>query len=289
MHNGAMTIGQALISLVDQKDAPLSEFVVVDNLSSDTSVEVVKAFIAQHPEVAVRLVEAADMQGAAYARNFGAEHAVADRLVFCDCDDLYDARFLWAIDEALDISDIAAADHLRPDEYEPNRDYATLAPAYKPGFALLGYLPTGGGGGLGVHKRWWLETGGFDNSYIRGAEDNDFYWRVQEAGGNLVMVPRAIVVYRHRSSLWATFKQYRDYRRAGVVLQARFAHGVTQPITARGTLRHFAHTLVSIPRSVTTGSGRRSLAAQFGAVTGGLCGLVEHRMKRGVLPPRQLR
>ncbi|MDR7252140.1 glycosyltransferase involved in cell wall biosynthesis [Nocardioides sp. BE266] len=287
MHNGESTIRQALSSFGAQHAPPPFEVVVVDNRSTDGSAEEVRDFAATSP-FPVRLVEAHERAGAAYARNTGAQNAASQRLVFCDCDDTYDPWFLNAMNEALDHADIVAASHERPDEYAAGLASSPVdqrgAP-HAPQFNLLGYLPTGGGGGLGVQRQHWQAVGGFDNSYRRGAEDNDFYWRVQEAGGVMLAAPRAIVIYRHRETLDGTFRQYLSYRRGATLLQARFDVG--DRVTLAGSLRHLAQTVLSAPRLVRTEAGRRSLAAQLGGITGSILGLVRHQLLRRI-PPREL-
>lgn len=288
MHNGEATIREALASLAGQHAAPPFEVIVVDNRSTDRSAQEVLDF-ASSCELPIRLVEAQERQGAAYARNVGADHAVGQRLVFCDCDDTYDPGFINAMSEALEGADIVAASHERPEEYAVGLAATPVdqrPSAHPPLFTLLGYLPTGGGGGLGVHRGMWLAVGGFDNSYTRGAEDNDFYWRVQEAGGVMAMAPRAVVIYRHRATLRGTFKQYLSYRRGATLLQVRFP-GVTEPVTLSGSLRHLAQTILSAPRLARTQAGRRSLAAQLGGITGSLLGLWRHAVLKQV-PPREL-
>ncbi len=289
MHNGTSTVGNALSSLAAQVDPPRFDVVIVDNRSTDGSAQKAREVAVGLP-FATTVVEAHASAGAAYARNVGAAHADGARIVFCDCDDTYDPNFLRAMDEALDHADIVAATHERPEEYvaglasSPVQDRAD---PHVPGFAILGYLPAGGGGGLGVHRSRWSSVGGFDNSYRRGAEDNDFYWRVQEMGGTMTTAPRAIVVYSHRDSWSGTFRQYLDYRRAATLLQARFPHGVTQPVTWRGSIKHLAQTVIDAPRQFGSAAGRRSLAAQLGGITGSLLGLIRHDLLRRV-PPREL-
>jgi glycosyltransferase involved in cell wall biosynthesis len=289
VHNGRLTIGAALASLAQQEDPPPFEVVVADNGSTDDTVAVVEA-VASSTSLDVRLVAAHQSRGAAYARNVGAAAARGTRLVFCDCDDTYDPGFLRAMNEALDEADIVAAYHERPDEYEAHLstgDIARRGAAHAPAHLLLGYLPAGGGGGLGVRAGRWREVDGFDNSYGHGGEDNDFYWRVQEMGGVFTTAPRAVVVYHHRPRLSGTFRQYLRYRQGAVLLQSRFPRGVTEPLSYRGAVKHLAQTLVSSPRLARTCQGRRSVAAQVGGTMGTVLGLTRYRLL-GRVPPRAL-
>ena len=76
--NGAGTIGQCLDSIISNADK-LIEVIVVDDCSSDRSVEIIKQY-------AVRLIRLEHHAGASAARNIGARNSKGDILFFIDAD-----------------------------------------------------------------------------------------------------------------------------------------------------------------------------------------------------------
>jgi len=80
-YNAALTIGRALASVFAQTYASLSEVIVVDDGSTDNTVEVVSQ---QFPQV--RLLRQANA-GAAAARNYGVSQASGELIAFLDADD----------------------------------------------------------------------------------------------------------------------------------------------------------------------------------------------------------
>lgn len=101
-YNREKYIGKALDALSKQ-DLPYQDFevVVVDNNSTDRSVEVVTAFIESCPEMNLTLVHETN-QGLSHARNRGIAEAQAPILTFLDDDALAEPNFLRKNLEYLD-------------------------------------------------------------------------------------------------------------------------------------------------------------------------------------------
>jgi len=76
------TLGAQLDALSTQDYRGAWEVVIVDNGSSDDSMEVAKAFSTRLP--LLRLAEARDQRSAAHARNVGVSVAGGDFIAFCD-------------------------------------------------------------------------------------------------------------------------------------------------------------------------------------------------------------
>ena len=83
------------------------------------------------------------------------------------------------------------------------------------------------GANCGVRTALFREFGGFDESYTRGGDETELFWRIQLAGHPVDFVSDAILYYRERFStrdLWRQFyfygKQdphlYRDFRKSGM-------------------------------------------------------------------------
>ena len=62
------------------------EVIVVDNRSTDATVDIVKQFMEEHPDAPVRLLHQDDEQGLIPTRNYGLNHATGDVLGRVDAD-----------------------------------------------------------------------------------------------------------------------------------------------------------------------------------------------------------
>ena len=69
VYNAACTIDDCLESLISQNQIP-DEIVLIDNNSSDNSIDKMNAFIAKHPDKNIILLQESK-KGAASARNKG--------------------------------------------------------------------------------------------------------------------------------------------------------------------------------------------------------------------------
>lgn len=98
-HNAERYLGQAIGSALDQTLPPV-EVIVVDDASSDGSLEVARRFEARFPNV-VR-VYAEQCRNAPRVRNYGASIASGDALMFLDSDDVLAPDSLEALAGALE-------------------------------------------------------------------------------------------------------------------------------------------------------------------------------------------
>lgn len=86
MYNREKTIEKALNSLLSQKNVDI-EIIVVDDKSTDSSVDVVKGM--QKTQPTIRLIELDKNGGACKARNKGIEIANGEYIAFNDSDDIF--------------------------------------------------------------------------------------------------------------------------------------------------------------------------------------------------------
>ena len=87
VHNGASTIAAALDSALHQTRKP-TEIIVVDDASTDATVEMVERTMSNSP-IPVRLLSATTNQGPSVARNLGWDAASGDLIAFLDADDVW--------------------------------------------------------------------------------------------------------------------------------------------------------------------------------------------------------
>jgi len=222
--NAEETIIEQLDALTRQDRLP-DEIVIADNGSIDHTRSVVTRWADGAP-IDLRVVDASEVKGAAFARNIGAEHARGDLFLFCDADDRVGDRWVSSLTEGLAHVELVAgsldAQALNPSVvagWRPTRDTSQLT---RP----EGFLPFCPSGNLGVRARTWQALGGMRSDYER-SEDVEFSWRAQAQGFEVGYVPEATVAYRYRSSTSGTFRQavasgrsaaqlFRDFRDAGM-------------------------------------------------------------------------
>ncbi len=94
------------------------EVLIVDNASSDSTVENIWKFSIKHPNLNLRLIHENQL-GVSRARNRGAMCAINPNLVFLDADNTIKEEFLASIrDKVEDASILAATIRTLPDQYD---------------------------------------------------------------------------------------------------------------------------------------------------------------------------
>jgi GT2 family glycosyltransferase len=220
-------LARQLEALAAQTCAERWQLVVSDNGSTDRSRAILEEFRPRLPPMVV--IDSSACIGPGAARNAGVRAAQGDRLLFCDADDEVGSGWLAAMSAALQQDGLVAArlDHEMLNE-------AWTQPARNPQAGLLDtdppFLPYTFCAGLGVRRSVHEELGGFDESFQEAGEDRDYCYRAQLAGTPLVLVPDAVVYYRHRRTAPGMFRQARAYGRANVRLYRDYRHlGLGRP------------------------------------------------------------
>jgi GT2 family glycosyltransferase len=207
-------LGRQLRALSEQRWTRPWEVIVADNGSTDATVEVAQSLAAKLPQL--RIVDASGRHARQYACNRGAQQA-SNAVVFIDADDEVAPGFIAAIGDALAEHPIVAA---RIDHEFLNTGWTLTGRSDAQSDGLqdgFGFLPFGSGGTLGMRRDVFDRLGGFadDMDY---AEDIDLCWRAQLAGIPIHFVPGAVLRYRYRPSLWAMYRQHRNFGRASALL-----------------------------------------------------------------------
>lgn len=217
-HNAAETIVCQLDALARQQWPGTWECVVADNRSSDDSRKIVADYQDRLP--GLRLVDATERAGAAYARNVAVRHARGDLLVFCDADDLVADGWLAAMAEALRSQQLVAC-RVETRKLNPpwlhghEQEHALQTIWYPP------WLSHAGGGTLGCWRSLFDQLGGFDET-MTYLEDTEFCFQAQLRGIPMGFVPDAVVHIRRRSSLLEHYRQSRNYAAYNVILAKRY-------------------------------------------------------------------
>ncbi len=199
-------ISTQLKALAVQDYLGVWELVLVDNGSSDGTVEIVTSQTTAYP-VPVIICVADDVTGSSHARNKGIEVATGELICFCDADDRVDPKWISDLVEAHCEGSIVAGINRTWDGSE--------IPNMNPGWCSaagphLGGPPIAMGCNMLVSKADALAIGGFDTSFITG-QDADFSWKFQKTGGIIIAAAGAYVDYREKSGIMGNFLRNIQY------------------------------------------------------------------------------
>ena len=210
--NAQDTIERAIASALAQ-DWPRKEIVIVDDGSSDGSVDIVKAFIADHPEA--RLIEHAENTGPAGVRQTILDEAKGEFVAFFDDDDeglperlsaQYDriTAYEKQAGERL-IACYASGKRVYPNGYELPLQAIGSQPEIPQGAGVADRLLFFGGDkrfffgagtptcSLMARKSTFEAAGGFDAAFRR-VEDVDFAIRLALAGGHFIGCSQSLFI-----------------------------------------------------------------------------------------------
>ena len=141
---------------------------------------------------------------------------------------------------------------------------------------LHGFLPVIVGAALGIRREVFQAIGGFDPASTP-LIDMDLSWRLQLAGYPLAFAPDAVLRYRYRLGLRATFRQKRTYAVGDVRLARTYAeHGLVRRNQLRAALGTGREVLRSLIRIRDRGSALLAMDVLGGAV-GRVQGSIKHR------------
>ena len=222
--NGEATLGETLDSLLVQSCEQPWEIVLADNGSTDGSRALFERVAAAHPEVSMRVLDASERPGKAFALNKAIAESPSRFFLFCDADDLVAPGWLAAMARALETEPFVAA---RMDTATLNPDWARIGRGRLQATecSRIDYEPFckfAGGATLGFHREVFDALGGFDTGFAH-MEDVDFCIRAAQAGYDLLLVPDAVYIYRFRQTPGSIRRQIRNYERYRALLRKRYA------------------------------------------------------------------
>ncbi len=231
VRNGASTISDQLAALAAQDFAHPWELVVVDNGSTDGTVEVVRRWSSRFPEL--RVVTASERAGLAYARNVGAAASNGRILAFCDADDIADGRWLSALSAGARVADIVGGClEIELLNAELARRWRAISDEDLRRPTALNYLHFAVGANCAVRREAFEGIGGCDEAFTICGDDVDLSWRIQRQGGALAYREDAIMHYRLRSDLGGLMRQQYLYGQVEGLLRRKF-DGAVPPVRWR--------------------------------------------------------
>jgi glycosyltransferase involved in cell wall biosynthesis len=269
-YNAAATVGLQLEALASQEWSEPWEIVLADNGSKDNSREVIESYRDRLPNI--RIVDASQKPGAAFARNQGIKAALGEGMALCDADDEVGEGWVAAMGEALSRHDFVAC---RMETIKLNPRWMWGHEQEK-GLQTIWYppwLPHAGAGTMGFTRAMFDAVGGFDDSLLH-LEDTEFSFRAQMRGFPLHFVPDAVLHVRRRGNLIGHYRQSRNYAEYNVILAKKYW---TEKDAAGGYYMGFIKDwfrLVKGARSLRTEGGRYSWVWNFGRQSGRLKGML---------------
>ena len=199
--NAAALIEATLESCVQQGEAFIHEIIVIDDQSTDGTVDIVKAFANQHPTIGIS-VETNPQKGACSARNHAFRQSTGEAIQWLDADDLLGAGKLEAQLKLLknDPNHLIATKWRRftgtLEQLFPEESGAWSAVPYES--SPLEWLssermmiPAGWLGARDVFQ----QTGAWDESLLIN-QDGEYFTRAIAAAEGVIFEPETRVYYR---------------------------------------------------------------------------------------------
>lgn len=232
------TITECVRSLLELRADPAPELVVVDNGSTDGTLEALRGF----GDRIVVLHEA--RRGAAAARNAGIAGSRGELIAFTDADCTVEPDWLAELASACDDPRVGVAGGTilatpganQVELYgESIHDHRSAIEVYEPPYAITMNWAS--------PRRVLEQVGGFDEDFLR-CQDVDLSFRIVQAGYRLAFVPGAVVHHHNESTLGGLFREGFTHGFHGVKARKRHA----------GFLRSYGHARGGPPRLGQIGS-----------------------------------
>jgi glycosyltransferase involved in cell wall biosynthesis len=200
LYNYAHLVTETLDSVSDQTLDAI-ELVVVDDASTDQSLDVARDWLLRHRARFPRVLLLAHETnaGLATARNTGVRHSSTSLFLPLDADNILYPRCLEALEGALTRAPEAAFAYPLLEVFEAGRGVMG-APLWDPvRLAKANYIDAM----ALIRKEAWRAVSGYSD--MRGWEDYEFWCRLHEEGRYGIQVPNVLARYRlHYSSMLRT-------------------------------------------------------------------------------------
>ncbi|RPI35622.1 MAG: glycosyltransferase, partial [Nitrospiraceae bacterium] len=185
-YNGSKTIGKCLEAVLSSTYVPF-EVIVVDDASTDASVEVINTFPC-------RLIRFDKHVGASKARNTGARASAGEIIFFIDADCIVEKDTLSRIQKAFNGQEgVVIGGSYTPVSYDSN--FFSIFQSIYINYSELkrtepDYIATHA---MAIEKRIFEKSGGFPERFLPIIEDVEFSHRLRRSGYKLLMNPDILV------------------------------------------------------------------------------------------------
>ncbi|MGM0782459.1 MAG: glycosyltransferase family 2 protein [Actinomycetota bacterium] len=260
-YRSGLPLKDQLAALLSQRDAPTREILLCDN-GGNPWLHPYVASLAPLPEgVFIRIIDADTHPGASFARNRGINEASAEKLAFCDDDDLVHPDWCRLAYEFLDDFPVVTGGVVVKEDTElTGKSLAEKlemlvaetvpVPPRPAGRGSMG--PALMGGNFAARRDVLLAVGGFDAALVRGGEDNDLAFRLDRAGVPITDCGAMSIIYS-RPSAW----------RDRVRTRARAGRSLAEAASARDAW-HAVPELSSAPTTELARAGAAAAAMAAG-------------------------
>lgn len=193
--NRGPLVGRAVESALSQT-LPVREVIVVDDGSTDDTVEIVRALARSDDRV--RLIEQKRSVGAAAARNRGVQETQADWICFLDSDDAWEPRKHQAQVSAIAGVPGAVASFTGLRYAYPGHSFDVLPPSSITTLDLRGGNVVGTTSSAMIRRDIFNAVGGFDPG-LPSCQDWDLWIKLHQAG-SFAMVREPLVTFTQDSA-----------------------------------------------------------------------------------------
>lgn len=275
--NGEATLLDQLRALQTQESERNFEIIIADNGSSDGTVALVQK--VSESDARVRLVDASLRRGVNYARSVGAREALGEYILYCDADDLVDAKWVSEMARALDDADLVGGyidEHLLNDFIDP--EHRTPRMKELPTIDIMP-LPFAAGGCFGIKRSVLIAVSGWNEAHPAGVggDDIDLNWRCQLEGFHLEFAQTAILHFRYRSDLRGAIAQSFGYGRGAPYLLKKFRRCGAHRRSLQAAARDWSSLALGLGRAVRDEQYRRRWLTSVAFATGRVVGNVQFR------------
>jgi glycosyltransferase involved in cell wall biosynthesis len=252
------------------------EVLVVDNGSTDNTIEVAKAYADRLPNL--RIIDASSRRGVSHARNCGARAADGELILICDADDRVRPSWVRKMAEASCTLDVIGGylDTKQLNDVETRAWRNPFSSKSLPS-GMLNHLPFAVGANVGVTRACFEAIDGWGEEYICGGDDVDFSWRAQQAGFRLGMAAGAVIDYRYRAGLSALYRQFLGYGLADPLVYLNHRSRGMPPSDPGAAARSWFRLVLRSPLLLTTRRRRGLWIRNFAFRWGRLRGSIRYR------------
>lgn len=271
--NAAATLALQLDALATQATEFAWELIMVDDGSTDGTPALTRSYAGRIPNL--KVIDAPGLRPQADGMNIGAANAAGRYLVFLDGDDEIAPGYLAAMKAALDEHPVVGA-RIDDEALNPPFTRVRMEPMQRHGLTMMhDFLPVTVGAAMGIHKDVFDKLDGWDVE-ATPVLDIDLSWRLQLAGVPIAFCADAVLRYRYRTGLRATFRQKRNYAIGDVAVMKRFAPMGAPRRSPVTTLRGWWHVVLS---GVQVRDRRSAMlfVDRLGSAVGRVQGSIRHR------------
>ncbi|WP_237209557.1 glycosyltransferase family 2 protein [Rothia nasimurium] len=241
-HNSAKVINQQINALAPQieNNNLKGEIIIVDNNSND-NLENIIIECRRTVKFDIKLIQAYEGSGPAYARNVGAAKSVGEILLFCDSDDIVSENWLNLMYNAC-LKHVFVTGPTIP---FVNGKFSGLGEVSKPLYAVINdqKIITSSGGNFAIGKDHWESLGGMRED-LKTAEDQEIAIRSYIQGTPVHFVKDASIFYRQSDNFFVGVKKYFGYGVGVASLRHIFREQGMIQQSWKGALKNFLMSLM---------------------------------------------